>query len=109
MVAATFPEFLSNPRRIAAVSVLVRCECGKENRVDAGLGAAEVSCIRCSRALTVPAARPAAAAADPYGLMTPDAADGPRPAERHPAAALEEADPVPHPAHPRRVPDLPPP
>jgi RsiW-degrading membrane proteinase PrsW (M82 family) len=79
------------------VSVVVRCECGKENRVADELGADEVYCIRCSRAIPF-AAAPPPPAADPYGLVTPVEPAAP---PRHPAAAAEEADPVPRPHHPR--------
>src|SRR5689334_22497559 len=79
------------------MAALVRCECGKDNRLDDGLGTAEVYCIRCSRVLVRHNPKPALAA-DPSSLLLPVE---PEEAPRHPAAALEEHDPVPHPAHPR--------
>lgn len=70
------------------MSVTVRCDCGKDNLVDAGLIEADVWCIRCSRPLPKP--KPAPAANDPYGLIVPEAAPAGRAA--HPAAHLEPAE-----------------
>jgi RsiW-degrading membrane proteinase PrsW (M82 family) len=81
------------------MGALVRCECGKDNRLDDGLGTVEVYCIRCSRVLVQPKPR-SAIAVDPSSLLLPTDEEE-QDTGRHPAAALEEIDPVPHPAHPR--------
>src|SRR5262245_24808149 len=84
-----------------AMSVLVRCECGKENRVDPVLSTGELACLRCGRVLAPAEAGPPAT--DPYGLIVPAPPEDPdlQATGRHPAAALERADPVARPTHPR--------
>ena len=80
------------------MSRMVKCECGKENRVDTGFSTANVVyCIRCCRSIPLTTAA-APSATDPYGLVVPDDPNAAPP--KHPAAPLE-VQPVPRPNHPR--------
>jgi RsiW-degrading membrane proteinase PrsW (M82 family) len=70
------------------MSVFLRCQCGKDNLVDADQSAGVLACIRCGRPLPVEAAKPVTF--DAHGRAVPATPEVNPTA--HPAAALESAE-----------------